>query len=724
MLKTIEPFAYGYITAKGSVSTKIAAGMYAVCENLPLDIDPEIGLAGYDRAGSGNVEQLVCNYIYGDGIVCREQFLDARIKEHPEYEKELMEYRDTFKKLVTYRLASDEWPDNVRKLQRGRILWGGTWGGHSNPDYGMLLRLGTDGIREKIAKYRKINDADEWYDACLTVLDGMDLLAERFRAIALTKMDTDPANRALYQKIADALAVVPKRPAYDFMSAAQCFYLAFTLDGKDSPGTFDQYMIDYWRRTEHEEARRILEGIWIGFNKMRAWNLCICGSDENGNDLSNELSWEILDVAAKYRFNTPNLTMRWHKNLPDSILRKAIDTLGTGIGMPAMYNDEVVCPALEQLGIPPHDSHLYAMNGCNQIDIQGKSHMGLEDGELCLLKCVEFGLHDGVCQLTNEKLGADTGDAAAFTSFDQLFDAYKKQVEYCLSIVVWMANHSQSKFSEFAPNPFRSCLIEGCIEKGRDYKSGGPTYNHGQILTEGLADAIDSLAAIRHFVFDTKTYTMQELLNALKADFVGYEDMQYALKSYKKFGNGDDEIDTLGAEVLAHFFTDMQKYRTFRDPVNGIYGGGLSTFNRTAGYGAGCAASANGRNSRGPILADSIGAAPGMDKNGPTGVIHSALRFDQKLAKSGFVLQLKFDARMFNTEKGKAGFAALLRTYFENGGQQLTTNVLSAEDLLAAKKEPEKYRNLIVRVGGYSDYFVNLPEGLQDNVIARTMNSI
>ena len=194
----------------------------------------------------------------------------------------------------------------------------------------MLLRLGTDGIREKIAQYRKINDADEWYDACLTVLDGMDLLAERFRAVALTKMDTDPENRVLYQKIADALAVVPKRPAYDFMSAAQCFYLAFTLDGKDSPGTFDQYMIDYWRRTEHEEARRILEGIWIGFNKMRAWNLCICGSDENGNDLSNELSWEILDVAAKYRFNTPNLTMRWHKNLPDSILRKAIDTLGTG----------------------------------------------------------------------------------------------------------------------------------------------------------------------------------------------------------------------------------------------------------------------------------------------------------------------------------------------------------------------------------------------------------
>ena len=217
---------------------------------------------------------------------------------------------------------------------------------------------------------------------------------------------------------------------------------------------------------------------------------------------------------------------------------------------------------------------------------------------------------------------------------------------------------------------------------------------------------------------------MQDILDALKADFAGWEDLQYELKSYKKFGNGDDEIDTLGAEVLAHFFTDMQKHRTFRDPVGGIYGGGLSTFNRTAGYGAGCAASANGRPSRNPILADSIGATPGMDKNGPTAAIRSALRFDQKLAKSGFVLQLKFDSRMFNTEKGKEGFAALLRTYFLNGGQQLTTNVVSAEDLLAAKKEPEKYKNLIVRVGGYSDYFVNLPEGLQDNVIARTMNSI
>ena len=288
-----------------------------------------------------------------------------------------------------------------------------------------------------------------------------------------------------------------------------------------------------------------------------------------------------------------------------------------------------------------------------------------------------------------------------------------------------LANRSQKIFSEHAPNPLRSCLIQGCIETGRDYKAGGPRYNHGQILTEGLADTIYSLYSIKHFVFDTAEYTMRQVLDALEHDFSGYEEMYWKFRKFPyKFGNDYEEVDCLGAEILKHYFEELMKYHTYRGGHEGIYGGGLSTFNRTGVYGSNCGASANGRHSRDGNLADSIGATPGVDVNGPTALMKSVLHYDQKLAKSGFVLQIKFDKQMFCTENAKKAFLALVKTYFANGGQQVTVNVLSHEELLEALEHPEKYQNLIVRVGGYSDYFINLSKELQKNVIARTVQGL
>ena len=269
----------------------------------------------------------------------------------------------------------------------------------------------------------------------------------------------------------------------------------------------------------------------------------------------------------------------------------------------------------------------------------------------------------------------------------------------------------------FESHPLRSCLIEGCLEKGRDYRNGGPLYNHGQILAEGIADAGDSLYAIKKLVYDKKKYTMSELIDALNANFEGYEKLYHDFKSCEKFGNDIEEVDRITARALNRFFTVLKRNNTYR---GGIFTGGCSTFNRAAKYGQQTAALPNGKLEGEPLLADSIGATPGRDTNGPTALIKSVLRYSHTDACSGFVFQNKFDKKMFATDKGKAAFIALAKAYFAAGGQQYTVTVVSPEELLDAKLHPENHRDLIVRVGGYSDYFVNLTDELQDNVIERT----
>ena len=498
--------------------------------------------------------------------------------------------------------------------------------------------------------------------------------------------------------------------------------MLFTFDGVDSPGHFDQYMYPLWKKTDAGLRREYLENIWNFFHNTRTWNLCISGSDENWNDISNDLTYEILDVTRKFKYQTPNLTMRCHRNTPERLLREAYKTIATGCGMPTLYNDEAVCPALENLGIPPKDAHLYVMNGCNQIDIQGKSHMGLEDGEVNIAKAVEFTLHNGVSEKTGQQLSIKTGDACSFETFDEFYAAFIKQLDYMKDVAAEMSNKSQRVLAEHFPSPLRSATIEGCIEKGREYKNGGPIYGHGQILAEGVADAIDSLAAVKKYVYEDKRFTMAELVDALKHDFEGYDEMYRTFKNSElRFGNDVDYVDSLGAEVIDHFNKHLLSIPTFR---GGFFGGGCSPFTRAPSNGRATSALPNGKRRDEELFADSIGATPGADTHGPTALLKSCLSFDHTLPTSGFILNVKFDKELFNSAAGEEAFLGLYRSYFGNGGQQLSVTVVSPEELVDAQKNPNAHRDLIVRVGGYSDYFVNLPKDLQDNVIARTIYQI
>ncbi len=712
-----EPFAYGYLSVmeKGPY-TAMGEGLYQEGCVFPIEYDENVGLFQCGRVLEG------AGFQSGSGLFYRGNTMNEKREQFPDCAAFFTAAEEVLGARDTSSLIWNSFTENEQKCMNNKTLWGGTWAGHTVPDYGGLLSLGTAGLRAKITRYRKVNPySADFYDGLERVLDLFDLVGERVHteALAMAEAAEDEGKKAHFLALAKTMETCPQNPPYDFLSAAQFFWLFFSYDGYDSPGRLDQIFYPYWKKTPYDEAFAILDGMWQGFHAHRTWNICISGSDEHGNDTSNEISFAILELVKKHRYQTPNLTMRCHDNTDPALMRSAAEALAAGCGLPALYNDRAVCRMFtEELGIPAADAHNYAMNGCNQIDIQGKSHMGLEDGEVNLYKCLEYALTRGKCLTTGEIVAADTGDPADFATFADVMNAFRKQVEDMTDMACRMSNKSQKIHAEFAPNLWRSLMIQGCIEKGRDFKAGGPIYNHGQILAEGLADAVDSLAAIRYHVYEAKNYTLPQIVDAMEQDFAGNEPMRTQLaEKPARFGNGDEATDALAGEITEHFFRYLLTIPTYR---GGWYSGGCSPFNRAAGYGHGVGAGANGRHCGDPLIADSIGAVPGRDEEGPTALLDSVLHLPHHLAGSGFILNIKFDKAIFCTEAGLENFIALWKTFFEAGGQQLSVTVVSPEELLDAKIHPDKHRDLIVRVGGYSDYFVNLSADLQDNVIART----
>ncbi len=718
-LAHIDPFLVGYFSDEAlEHGERVGLALLCAARNIEIRFSsrllPETGFeAKYGTSG----------YSPSAGLWFDSDKIIELSEKFPEHKETLLRYIDELNILrnKAKRLCSE--PTEI--LDRAGAQWGGGWGGHSNPDYGRIVNFGTDYIRAIIAENCDKHPEEYWfYNSCSCTLDAIDVMGERYRqkALDLAQECENADDKAFLIRVAKAFETVPQNPAYDFTSAMCAFMLIFALDGSDSPGRFDQYMYPAYLKTEDKsEVSDLLDRLWDYFHSHRSWNLCISGSDENWNDETNELTYEILAMVRKKGYQTPNLTCRVHKNTPDKLWNDIADTLAKGTGLPALYNDDVVCAALEKIGIPPEDSHDYCMNGCNQIDILGKSHMGLEDGEVVFAKCLEFALHNGVDAMSGELTSVETGDPTTFETYERFERAFMDQLEYVTYNSCGSANTWQHLRAVFEPHPLRSCLIAGCLEKGRDYRNGGPLYNHGQILAEGIADTGDSLYAVKKLIYDEKKYTMAELVDALSADFEGYEQLHHDFKNCEKFGNDIEAVDEITSRALNRFFTVLKRNNTYR---GGIFTGGCSTFSRAAGYGQRTAALPNGKRKGEPLLADSIAATPGRDTNGPTAQIKSVLKYNHLDACSGFVFQNKFEKKLFNSEKGKASFIALAKAFFSGGGQQYTITVVSPEDLLDAKLHPENHRNLIVRVGGYSDYFVNLSKELQDNVIERTFTDM
>lgn len=713
---TDEPFAVGYINSNSdSIYISTGTGLVSAAKSVAISFDEETGFPHIDFSG------MACRSDFASGQTPALWFLEHKEKERAEYSED---YRYIAEKMRSLDLGAHMWDafsQNEIDITVSGSGWGGTWGGHAVPDLIDFAALGTDALRKRVEAFQKKNpSADDFYRGLLLALDALDILGERVGAAAAEEYEKTKNPKLLKTKKAFGRSL--RYPAESFARALCVYCLVFQLDGIDSPGHFDQYMYPFWERSEYSESREALEDIWVFFHKTRTWNLCISGSDELWRDLSNPLTYEILDVARKFRFQTPNLTMRCHRNTPKELWDSAIDTIACGIGMPVIYNDEVVCPALESMGILPVHSHMYVMNGCNQIDIQGKSHMGLEDGEVNLGLAVRYALCRGYNHMQNKQIGAKTPDCEELDTFEKFLDALKAQIRHLCDSVCSMANKSQIIRGKYSSNPLRSLTIEGCVERGLDYKNRGPLYGHGQILFEGVPDCIDSAANIKKFVYEDKKYTLSQVRDAINKDFEGYDEMLRDFRtSGLNFGNDIAFVDSLGAEIVDY----GNKYlKTLKTQRGGYYSGGCSPFDRAAENGKAAGALPNGKRAGEHIFGDSIGATPGKDISGPTALLNSCLSFDHKLAGSGFILNMKFEKSLFDSPEGRDGFSALAKTYFSKGGQQLSVSVISKKDLIDAMDNPESHRDIIVRVGGFSAYFTELGRELQENIISRTSYSL
>ena len=712
-----EPFARGFLNCDSeNKSKRCAAGMIQAAKDMDLQLDLNLGLCYADM-------KFGTRYNYC-GLFCFDNRYDSLIEKYPEEKEDLLYIKENMTVWANQQVSWKASPEQEANVREG-YMWAGGWEGHANPDHADVCHFGTDALREKIEKYRALNPGkDDFYDACSMTMDSLDILGERYREKALEMLatETDPDNIEKLQIIAKTFEHAPKAPCRDFAEAVIVFTLVYSWDGLDSPGWYDQYMYDFWKVTDSDLRLKYLDRQWEFFHNTRAWNLCISGSDENWNDLTNDLSYAILKITGEKKYQTPNLTMRCHRNTPAELYAAAYETLATGCGLPGLYNDEAVVPALERLGIPSCDAHMYVMNGCNQIDIQGKSHMGLEDGQFTVAKAIEFTLHNGRSNRTGRELGLKTGDPSTFGSYEKFYEVFLTQVDYIIDLITDMANRAQACHAQYLPGPYRCVLIDGCLEKGLEYKNGGPLYGNGQILVQGFAEAVDSLVAIKKFVYEEKRFTIAELADALEKNFEGYDEMYHVLKNNdQRFGNDIEYVDSIAADLMDHINNKLLTIKTFR---GGHYSGGCSPFVDAPKCGESLGALPNGLKKEEKIIADSIGATPGRDINGPTALLNSCLSFDHTLPGSGFILNLKFDRSIFNSAKGKVAFIALWKNYFERKGQMITATVVSADELLDAQKNPDAHRDLIVRVGGYCDYFVNISKGLQDNVIARTVLSI
>jgi formate C-acetyltransferase len=630
-------------------------------------------------------------------------------------------------------------PEEREAMDEPSFGWGGGWGGHAILGYEEPLR---DGIVALVARLEAAEEAARSAGADPTELDWRRGTLHVARAIgdfigahadlaeALAAEATDPDDARHFAEIAGTCRRVSRSRARDMREAVQLLWMLHVLDETDSPGRIDQYLYPFLAAEPGEtdcqratSAMPVLDALWGRFVACRSWNVCLGGQTADGRDAANTLSFAFLDLQAKHRREAPNLSVRLFAGSDPALRRRCTEVIALGAGMPALYNDDTLVPALTDLGIPLEHARNYAMNGCMQVDIQGMSHMGLEDGELNLAKCLELALHQGRSPVTGSQVGPKTAPLPEITSLEQLKEQLRLQIEHATRLFTRRANIFQEVIAASAPHLYRSLFLADCISRGRDMKRGGTLYNHGQFLTEGVANTADALAAIRMLVFEERSLKLAGLVEALDRDWAGDEPLLQRIRTCApRFGNDLPEVDALAAEVLGWYFNCLNTLTTWR---GGRYSGGLCTFTRAPGYGKHLAAGADGRRA-GETVADSCGAAPGRDRVGPTALLRSAARLPQRLATSGFCLNLKLSPSALQPEDAGSIDRAtgLFAGYFGLGGQQLQVNVVDADALRAAQADPQAHAGLIVRVGGFSARFVALDRDLQDAIIARTEHGL
>ncbi len=582
--------------------------------------------------------------------------------------------------------------------------------------------------------------------------DAIMILGKRYAELArsMAETESDETRKAELLQIAANCDVVPAHKPETYWQALQMYWFVHLgvtteLNPWDaySPGRLDQHLIPFYRNDckagilDETKAKELLECLWVKFNNQPAppkvgitlkesstytdfANINTGGITPDGEDGVNEVSYLILDTMDEMKLLQPSSNVQISRKTPMKFLKRACEISRKGWGQPAFYNTEAIIQELLNAGKTIEDARRGGTSGCVETGAFGREAYILQ-GYFNLPKILEITLHDGFDPVANKQLGLHTGNATDYKSYEELFEAYKKQIAYFADIKVKGSNMITRIYAKYMPAPFLSIITDDCISSGKDYNAGGARYNTNYLQGVGIGTITDSLAAIKYNVFDEKRFTMEELMRAMGANFEGEENaLIYNLVSRKtpKYGNDDDYAD----DIMKSVFHYYQKTITGRPNMrNGQWRINMLPTTCHVYFGEVMLASPNGRKAHKPV-SEGISPEKSADVNGPTAVIRSCSKMDH-LSTGGTLLNQKFTPAVVAGEDGLTHMANLVRSYFNMDGHHIQFNVIDRQTLINAQNHPEDYRDLIVRVAGYSDHFRNLSKELQDEIINRTEQS-
>ncbi len=587
----------------------------------------------------------------------------------------------------------------------------------------------------------------EELEAMTVAADALISLAERHRDLVreLAGREKDPQRKAELERIAAVCDRVPRFAPRDFWEALQYYWFVHLgviseLNTWDSfnPGRLDQHLYPFYRKglaegsLTEETARELLQAFWIKFNNQPAppkvgvtaeesgtyTDFCLInlgGVKKDGSDAVNDLSFLILDVVEEMRLLQPSSMVQVSKKSPDSFLGRALRIVRTGFGQPSIFNTDAIVQEMIRQGKSLEDARSGGASGCVEAGVFGKENYNLT-GYFNLPKVLEITLNSGLDPRTGRRIGLASGDPAGFASYQELFDAFRKQLQHFVDIKIRGNNIIERIYAEYLPTPFLSLLIDDCIARGKDYHDGGARYNTSYIQGVGIGTVTDALTSIRFNVYDRKTLTMGQILEALQRNFDGQEPLRQSLvNKTPRYGNDDDYADEVMVAVFDAYYNAVNGRPNTK---GGSYRINLLPTTAHIYFGKVTGATPDGRKAAEP-LSEGVSPVQGADRHGPTAVIKSVAKMDH-LRTGGTLLNQKFTPQLLAGEEGIAKLAHLVRSYFKLDGHHIQFNVVTAETLREARLHPEKYRDLIVRVAGYSDYFVDLGSDLQEEIISRT----
>lgn len=673
--------------------------------------------------------------------------------------------------------------------------------GHVTVKYGEVLAIGFSGIKAKAqAELDKLCLADGDYqkksrflEAVMISCDAAIEYARRYARLALKEAEecTDPVRKRELLQIAQNCANVPEKGATGFYEACQSFWFVQQLlqiesSGHSiSPGRFDQYMYPYYQKDmesgkiTREFAQELMDCIWVKLNDLNKCrdaasaegfagyslfqNLIAGGQNEEGIDVTNDLSFMSIQASMHVFLPQPSLSVRVWNGTPHEFLIRAAELTRTGIGLPAYYNDEVIIPSLMSRGLTLQDARDYNIIGCVEPQKSGKTEGWHDAAFFNMCRPLELVFSNGMDK--GVRIGPATGNVEDMMTFEQFYDAYKKQMDYAIQLLVNADNAIDMAHAERCPLPFLSSMVDDCMKVGKTVQEGGAVYNFTGPQGFGVANMADSLYSVKTLVYDEKKITMGELKEALATNYgkgLGAEDVAAMtakianelkeagktigekevaailntvvaaseapevkangerilklIEEVPKFGNDISEVDAFASDVAYTYTEPLQNYK---NPRGGSFQAGLYPVSANVPLGAQTGATPDGRLAYQPV-ADGVSPSAGKDVNGPTAAANSVSRLDHYIASNGTLFNQKFHPSALSGRNGLENFVGLIRSYFDQKGSHMQFNVVSRETLLDAQKHPEQYKHLVVRVAGYSALFTTLSKSLQDDIIRRT----